>query len=90
MVVCIGLIDKPLKMKTKTRQKTKKYDKSRTSPKRGAQDRGLNEDEQNRITNTDDEDVDRHQRFPQNDVEAEEEREKRRKVEDARGIENES
>ena len=90
MVVCNIHDDKLLIMKTKTKQKTKKYGKAHTSPQKKAEDRGLNEDDQNAITNVDAEDDDRYQKFPQNDVEAEEERERRRRIEDARGIENES
>jgi hypothetical protein len=77
-------------MKAKTNQKKAKQGRTKASPRRKAEDRGLNEDDQNRITNTDDQDDDRNERFPQNDVEAEEERERRRSLEDARGIENES
>ena len=90
MVVSSIHDDKLLIMKTKTKQKTKKYEKSHTTSPGKAQDRGLNQDEQNKITNVEAEDDDRYQKFPQNDVEAEEERERRRKIEDARGIENES
>jgi hypothetical protein len=88
---CLYLhIVKPLKMKAKTSQKKAKGGKTTASPRRKAEDRGLNEDDQNRITNADGQDDDRPERFPQNEVEAEEERERRRRTEDARGIENES
>jgi hypothetical protein len=77
-------------MKAKTNQKKAKQGRTTASPRKKAEDRGLNEDDQNRITNADDQDDDRNERFPQNDVEAEEERERRRSREDVRGIENES
>ena len=75
-------------MKTKTKEKRKKYGKAHAAPQRSEQERGLNEDDQKKVTNTDDDD--RYEKFPQNDVEAEEERERRRRIEDTRGIENES
>ena len=47
------LYDKRLKkMKTKTKEKRKKYGKAHASPQRSDQDRGLNEDNQKKITNS--------------------------------------
>lgn len=83
-------------MKTKTKSSTKgkvKYGKShRGEPsRRGVVDRGLNEDEQSRITNAREdeylEENDRFQRMPLDDVDQEEDRERKRKIEDARGEE---
>ena len=83
-------------MKTKTKssaKKKEKYGKSHRSQPTGKriENRGLNEDEQRKITNARDEEYseedERFQRVPLDDVDMEEEREKKRRVEDARGEE---
>ena len=83
-------------MKTKTKSSAKrkeKYGRSHRSQPSGKriEDRGLNEDEQRKITNARDdeysEENDRFQRMSLDDVDMEEEREKKRRVEDARGEE---
>jgi hypothetical protein len=82
-------------MKTKTKSTEKsKYGKAHPdpSPKKRTEDRGLNEDDQNITTNvTVDENIDgdHNQKTPLDDVEQEEEREKKRRIEDVRGeVEN--
>ena len=83
-------------MKTKTKSTAKKqYGKSQSQrshgPRKRVEDRGLNEDEQGKVTNTREEEYseenERFQRTPLDDVDSEEERERKRKVEDARGEE---
>jgi hypothetical protein len=83
-----------MKTKTKSSVKKDKYGKSnRSQPSRKrVEDRDVNEDEQGKITNARDDDdysdeTERFQRMPLDDVDAEEEREKKRRVEDARGEE---
>lgn len=84
-------------MKTKENESTakEKYGKAGASPikdKKRAEDRDLNEDDQNRITNAP---VDEHPAgdhvpmTPLEEIEQEEDRENKRKVEDARGQEEE-
>jgi hypothetical protein len=73
----------------KTKQATKKRHQSKVSStpsRKRTFGRGLNEDDQNRITNVpDDEEIEESRISP----EAEEEREKRRRIEDARRDEEE-
>ena len=81
-----------MKTKTKSTAKKQKYGKAHRSqpPKRRIENRGLNEDEQSKITNAREEyleDNERFQQIPLDDVDQEEEREKKRRVEDARGEE---
>jgi hypothetical protein len=87
-------------MKTKTKSKRtlktagQKSGRTLRSPSaKTTEGRGLNTDEQNRVTNISgaDEDVDedRFQRLPVDDVEEEEERQQQRRVERARGEEEE-
>lgn len=76
-------------MKTKSKTKrTNKTARKTGSSHRSPSARGLNTDEQKKVTNTtatDEEiDEDRFQSLPLDDVEEEEEREKKRRVEDAR------
>lgn len=84
-------------MKTKTKSTAKKnYGKTGLAPIKGKKhvdDRGLNEDDQRIITNASvDENTgeDRVQNAPPDDVEQDEDLEKKRRVEDARGEDEEN
>jgi len=88
------LLKRTVIMKTKTKSTEKrKYGKAHPHPapsKRRTEDRDLNEDDQNVTTNVPvDESIDDdgYQKLPLDDVEQEEEREKKRRVEDVRGEE---
>jgi hypothetical protein len=81
-------------MKTKAKSTAKSnYGKTSTSPtksKKRVENRDLNEDDQRIITNAsvdDTTDEERYQITPPDDVEQDEDREKKRRVEDARGEE---
>jgi hypothetical protein len=79
-------------MKTKTRELTKRPTRQKTSPSKSVEDRGLNEDDQNRVTNAStDEDAEEENSSPRvpldEDIEEEEERERKRRLEDSRGEE---
>lgn len=78
----------------KNKQTTKKYDRTKPASipsKRSSENRGLNSDKQTQRTNVpDDEDMDEgaNPALPrEDDLVEEEERERKRKVEDARGEE---
>jgi len=72
-----------MKPKTKSteKEKSRKTGPSSTKGKQRVEDRGLNEDDQNRITNAPEDKL----ADASPDVEQEEDREKKRRVEDARG-----
>lgn len=81
-----------MKTKTKSTAKKQKYGKAHRSepPRKLVENRDLNEDEQSKVTNTREEyseDNERFRQIPLDDVDQEEEREKKRRVEDARGEE---